>query len=78
MERIISEIAQSEIYIFRQNVIIKVRSALFNPGKVSRINVAHFMAGLITNEKTWQKWEAACRWFTERIMWGEGAGTELI
>ena len=34
-----------------------VRSALFNPGKVSRINVAHFMAGLVTNEETWQEWE---------------------
>ena len=33
------------------------RSALFNPGKTSRINVAHFMAELISNEETWQTWK---------------------
>lgn len=33
------------------------RSALFNPGKTSRINVAHFMADLITNEDTWNRWK---------------------
>ena len=32
------------------------RSALFNPGKTSRINTAHFMAELITDEGTWSKW----------------------
>lgn len=32
------------------------RSALFNSGKTSRNNVAHFMAELMTNEETWQKW----------------------
>ena len=30
----------------------------FNPGKSSRINVAHFMATLITDESTWDKWES--------------------
>ncbi len=34
-----------------------IRSALFNPGKTSRINVAHFMAQLITNEETWNQWK---------------------
>jgi thioester reductase-like protein len=34
-----------------------IRSALFNPGKVSRINVARFMAELITDNNTWKKWE---------------------
>lgn len=33
------------------------RSALFNAGKTSRINVAHFMAELITNEEVWEKWK---------------------
>ena len=33
------------------------RSAIFNAGKVSRINVAHFMAELITDKNTWNKWK---------------------
>lgn len=33
------------------------RSAIFDAGQVSRINVAHFMAELITNEETWQGWQ---------------------
>jgi nucleoside-diphosphate-sugar epimerase len=32
------------------------RSAIFNAGKVSRINVANFMADLITDDKIWNKW----------------------
>lgn len=32
------------------------RSAIFNPGKTSRINVGHFMAELITNNDTWSQW----------------------
>ncbi|HSW00743.1 MAG TPA: NAD(P)-binding oxidoreductase [Sedimentisphaerales bacterium] len=34
-----------------------IRSALFNPGRTSRINVAHFMADLITDADTWSKWK---------------------
>ena len=34
-----------------------IRSAIFNAGKVSRINVAHFMATLIGNDDLWQKWK---------------------
>jgi len=34
-----------------------LRSALFNPGKTSRIQVAHFMAELITNEELWARWK---------------------
>lgn len=34
-----------------------IRSALFNPGKVSRINVARFMAELICDKKTWDLWK---------------------
>lgn len=33
------------------------RSAIFNPGKTSRINVGHFMADLITDDDTWQRWK---------------------
>ena len=32
------------------------RSAIFNPGSTSRINVAHFMASLITEDAKWNKW----------------------
>ena len=33
------------------------RSAIFNAGKISRINVAHFMADLITDVALWKKWK---------------------
>lgn len=33
------------------------RSALFNPGKTSRINVGHFMAKLIVDYDLWYKWK---------------------
>lgn len=32
------------------------RSAIFNSGQTSRINVAHFMAELITNDELWTQW----------------------
>lgn len=35
----------------------KIRSPLSNPGKTSRINVSHFMAELINNDKLWQEWK---------------------
>lgn len=34
-----------------------IRSAIFDAGKTSRINVAHFMSRLITNDDTWEKWK---------------------
>jgi hypothetical protein len=34
-----------------------IRSAIFNAGKISRINVGHFMAELINDNKQWQKWK---------------------
>jgi nucleoside-diphosphate-sugar epimerase len=34
-----------------------IRSAIFNPGRTSRINVGHFMADLITDEFTWNRWK---------------------
>jgi len=33
------------------------RSALFNPGKTSRINVGNFMARLLVEDEFWQKWQ---------------------
>lgn len=33
------------------------RSAVFNAGKTSRINVGHFMAKLITDDTTWKQWK---------------------
>ena len=33
------------------------RSAIFNPGKTSRINVAHFMAKLISEDDCWDRWK---------------------
>jgi len=33
------------------------RSAIFNAGKVSRINVGHFMANLLSDDDLWNKWK---------------------
>ncbi len=33
-----------------------IRSAIFNAGKTSRINVGHFMAELITRDDLWNQW----------------------
>jgi hypothetical protein len=33
------------------------RSAIFNAGKTSRINVGHFMANLINNDALWNTWK---------------------
>ncbi|MCZ7539902.1 MAG: SDR family oxidoreductase [Anaerolineae bacterium] len=34
-----------------------IRSAVFNAGETSRINVGHFMADLITDDDLWDKWK---------------------
>ncbi|WP_020404719.1 NAD(P)-dependent oxidoreductase [Gracilimonas tropica] len=34
-----------------------IRSAIFNPGKTSRINVGNFMAKLITENSLWNQWK---------------------
>lgn len=34
-----------------------IRSAIFNAGKTSRINVGHFMADLMTDDGIWNKWK---------------------
>lgn len=33
------------------------RSAIFDAGKTSRINVGHFMAVLLTDPEVWQEWK---------------------
>jgi len=35
----------------------KTRSPIFNPGKTSRINVAHFIVNLLLNDTLWQNWK---------------------
>lgn len=50
---LINEDSVSEYEIHRS----PTRSAIFNAGKVSRINVGHFMAHLILNADLWQKWK---------------------
>ena len=34
-----------------------IRSAIFDAGQTSRINVGYFMAELITEDDIWQKWQ---------------------
>ncbi|MCB0281873.1 MAG: NAD(P)H-binding protein [Calditrichaeota bacterium] len=34
-----------------------IRSAIFDPGKTSRINVAHFMGQLVADNDLWNKWQ---------------------
>ena len=34
-----------------------IRSAIFDAGETSRINVGHLMAELITNDETWKDWK---------------------
>ena len=34
-----------------------IRSAIFDPGKTSRMNVGHFMAELITSQEQWMTWK---------------------
>jgi nucleoside-diphosphate-sugar epimerase len=35
----------------------KARSPIFNAGKVSRVNVAHFIVQLLLSEAVWQQWK---------------------
>ena len=34
-----------------------ISSPIFNAGKTSRINVSHFMADLLTNDRLWREWQ---------------------
>ena len=46
-----SEVTEYEVYVS------PIRSAIFDAGSTSRINVGHFMADLITDDDTWSKWK---------------------
>ena len=52
-DSLIDEKSVSEYTIHRS----PTRSAVFNPGKTSRVNVAHFMVSLIQNQALWEKWK---------------------
>jgi hypothetical protein len=52
-DALINEDKVSEYQVFPS----PTRSAFFNAGKVSRINVGHFMAKLITEKDLWTKWK---------------------
>ncbi len=50
--------------LFNENQVTKysthnspIRSAIFNPGKTSRINVANFMSKLILDDHLWKEWK---------------------
>lgn len=45
------------------------RSAIFNAGRTSRINVAHFMADLVTDDGTWERWKGQMP-----VIYNEGFG----
>ena len=47
----VDNVTECELYIS------PIRSALFNPGKTSRINVGNFMARLIVENDFWNKWK---------------------
>ncbi|MBI5080536.1 MAG: SDR family oxidoreductase [Chloroflexi bacterium] len=46
-----SEVTKYEVYSS------PIRSAIFDAGITSRINVGHFMADLITDDDVWKKWK---------------------
>lgn len=46
-----NEVSEYELYA------LPIRSAIFNAGTTSRINVGHSMADLIANDELWNKWK---------------------
>ena len=52
-DALINEIKQSEYELYAS----PIRSAIFNSGSTSRINVAHLMSTLHINSDTWDKWQ---------------------
>lgn len=49
---LINEESTSEIEVYPSPM-----RSIFNDGQISRINVGHFMANLITNTEIWNKWK---------------------
>ncbi len=52
-DSLIDETVVSEYRVFPS----PTRSAIFNAGKTSRVNVAHFMAKLISDDDCWTRWK---------------------
>lgn len=52
-DTLINDDAPSEYDIFAS----PTRSAIFNAGKTSRVNVGHFMAELMINSEVWNQWK---------------------
>jgi nucleoside-diphosphate-sugar epimerase len=52
-DNLIDEEAPSDYKVYPS----PIKSAIFDAGKTSRINVGHFMAELISNEKLWSQWK---------------------
>jgi len=50
---LIDEVDISEYEIYPS----PIRSAIFNSGKTSRINVGHFMESLVSNDSLWNRWK---------------------
>ncbi len=48
------------------------RSAIFDSGRTSRINVAHFMAALVTERETWDRWKGQMP-----VIYNSGSTAEL-
>ncbi|MBZ0293837.1 MAG: SDR family oxidoreductase [Anaerolineae bacterium] len=52
-DNLIDEVDVTEYEVYAS----PIRSAIFDPGKTSRINVGHFMAELVTDSDLWQRWQ---------------------
>ena len=52
-DSLIDETAVNEYKIYPS----PTRSAIFDAGTTSRINVGHFMAELVTNDEVWATWK---------------------
>lgn len=50
-----------------------IRSAIFDAGQTSRINVAHFMAELIDSDVMWQKWQGQMP-----VIYNQASATERL
>jgi hypothetical protein len=51
-DTLINEDIVTDYQIYRS----PIRSALFNPGRTSRINVSNFIASLLMDPKLWKMW----------------------
>ena len=51
-----------------------IRSAIFDPGRTSRINVAHFMAELAIDDRAWRRWRGQMPVIYDRA--GQGGADE--